>query len=319
MLVDYPIQKSLEDYQKAIDEMVQLLAQYDGVHTVFQVGGLSSPGISDIDFFVVFKDGATCTRQPLSEVSPEARYLFTHSLFGTSEQYAAQTEQYTFFGNYRKLWGEGFDMKAEAADPTDALVMQVALEYLAKMYITMNLEATYKVVGVRNFLLLGKAIMYDLDLLQIKEGPLHALCKEVLHLRDKWFQNQPSNKELKELINSFSVQVEAFIESLLKSHTLYLPQYFKGSIARNINIQQGATGFHRKGVLPFPSLGTQLLGSKYKKVLNRMNQFHFSLPYAVDNAPAEVANRFTLLREAAAYNREHLPHFSVTGYPLNIF
>lgn len=319
MLVDYPKQKSLEDYQKAIDEMVALLSGYVGIQSIFQVGGLSSPGISDIDFFVVFEDGASCPRQPLSEISTDARYLFTHSLFGTSKKYASQTEQYTFFGNYRKLWGADFDMKADQVQASKELELQIALEYLAKMYLTMNLESAYQIVGIRNFLLLGKAIMYDLELLQIKEGALHALCREVLNMRDHWFTKTYSSKEIKDLIKRFKSSLEAFIEALFAEHKLYLPNYFQGRIARNIAIEQGTTSFSRKGFLPMPAVGTKLLGPKYKKALNRINQFSCKLPYAIEGAPAEVGNRFALLKEAADYNRDHLPNFSVTGYALNIF
>jgi len=319
MLVDFPIQKDLTHYQKAIDEMVKVLSDFNGVHSIFQVGGLSSPGISDIDFFVVFEDDVTCSRQPLSEISAETRYLFTHGLFGTSKRYASQTEQYTYFGNYRKLWGADFDMKAGEVQPSKALQLQIALEYLAKMYITMNLESAYGLVGVRNFLLLGKAIMYDLELLHIEEGELFELCEEVLALRDNWFIEKPSDKSIEHLVRRFKDSLEAFNQKLFEEHSLYLPKYFGGQIARNILIEQGATSYKRKGFLPAPALVAKLIGPKFKKGLNRMNTFTFKLPYKTEKMPDEVLDRFHLLKEAADYNRAYLPNFSVTGYPLNIF
>lgn len=319
MLVDFPVQKNLQDYQNAIDEMVTVLSGFEGIHSIFQVGGLSSPGISDIDFFVVFEDDVSCNRQALSEISAESRYLFTHGLFGTSKRYASQTEQYTFFGNYRKLWGADFDMKAEEVQPSKALQLQIALEYLAKMYITMNLEGAYRLVGVRNFLLLGKAIMYDLNLLHIKEGELFEVCEEVLTLRDDWFNHQPSNASVEGLIRRFKESLEAFNQKLFDEYTLYLPEYFSGQIARNIFIEKGATAYTRKGFLPAPALGAKLIGPKFKKGLNRLNTFTFKLPYKTDEMPKEVLDRFNTLKEAADYNRAYLPNFSVTGYPLNIF
>lgn len=318
-LIDYPTYVPLEGYQKAIDEMVSLLAQYPGVITVFQVGGLSSPGISDIDFFVVFEDDVRCNQQPLSQISPESRYLFTHGLFGTSKQHACRLEQYTLFKNYRKLWGDDFDVKAEYEAPTKELLTQMAMEYLFKMYLTLQIENTYRISGVRNFLLLAKAIEYDLDLLDIENGQLRSLCNEVLQIRDEWFTSHPSKHKLQEFIASFDIAIQAFFKEMIKHHALYLPAYMNPKIARNMKVQYGEnTGTSIAGLPLFPNLGAFLIGKKYPKLLNRITEFTFIVPYKSIDMPVQIERRFDAVKKATDYNREFLPNFSCTGFPLNI-
>jgi len=320
MLIDFPRYTSLEEYEKAIDEMVDLLKTFDGAHTIFQVGGLSSPGISDIDFFVVFEDGVICNREPLNEISPKARYLFTHSLFGTAKKYAAQLEQYTLFRNYRKLWGEDFDVTEQYQDPDDTMLTQMALEYLFKMYLTLQIESKNGIHGVRNFLLLAKAIEYDLKLLNISEGSLYDLCNEVLALRDRWFEDKIEKMQIEQFIPRFKSGVGQFLSDQLAHNTFYLPKVFNHKIARNMQIANGdCLKTTIKGVAPFPAFGTALMGKKYPKLLNRLVDFTFHIPYSQDDIPKRINDRFEALREAAAYNKEYLSHFSCTGYPLNIF
>ncbi len=320
MLIDYPKYCSLTDYQNAIDEMVSVLSEYEGIYSVFQVGGLSTPGISDIDFFVVFEDDIKCTKQPLSQISAQSRYLFTHSLFGTSKKYANSLEQYTLFKNYKLLWGNDFDVKENYKSPSNELLIQIALEYLFKMYLTQQIELKYKTYGVRNFLLLAKAIDYDLKLMKVENGSLRQLCDQVLQLRDNWFQNPINAKELRGIITDFRIGVHNFLVYQLKLNQFYLPANFKSQFARNMRIEFGVKlDTEIKGIAPAPNLGRKILGTKYPKLLNRMVDFKFKIPFKNNDLPVEINDRFIMLNQAAQYNKQYLPNFSCTGYPLNIF
>lgn len=321
MLTKFPKEVTLDAYQKSIDEMVGVLSQYDGVHTIFQVGGLSSPGISDIDFFVVFEDEARCHHQPLDAISQESRYLFTHGLFGTSKKYASKTEQYTLFGNYKKLWGHDFDMHLHVAADPAPIKLQLAFEYLIKMYITQKIEQRYRIHGVRNFLLLAKAIKMDLGLLSINSGPLLELCNEVLEIRENWFRSTlPKNSQIEKLISSFNEALEDLLCQLLQEHSVYLPSSFKGKIARNLTLMNGKELLTRsKGFNLPPRLGMAVFGPKFPRLLNRLVDFVFEVPFTNEEIPKEVGKRFQVLSEAVTYNHRRLPNFSATGYPLNIF
>src|SRR5688572_22706926 len=124
-------------YSGAMSRMTEQLMAMKGVRTVTQVGGTGTPGISDIDFFVVFEDGFATDANPVSILSGENKYLFTHNLFGTAESLALQLEQYTFFGQYKILAGPPFiPIPVDASAESEPMKIQVALEYLLKAWMT---------------------------------------------------------------------------------------------------------------------------------------------------------------------------------------
>ena len=43
-------------YEKALLKMTERLKQVDGLIAIYQIGGLSTPGVSDIDILVVFEE-----------------------------------------------------------------------------------------------------------------------------------------------------------------------------------------------------------------------------------------------------------------------
>jgi hypothetical protein len=46
-----------EAYRVAIGRTVDRLSRYPEIAAIYQIGGISTPGISDIDLVVVFRDG----------------------------------------------------------------------------------------------------------------------------------------------------------------------------------------------------------------------------------------------------------------------
>ena len=56
-IVDIPQKFDEDAYHIAMDRQVQALSKVEGVKSIYQIGGLSTPGISDIDLVVVFEEG----------------------------------------------------------------------------------------------------------------------------------------------------------------------------------------------------------------------------------------------------------------------
>ena len=96
-IIDYPKSHSVEDYNSAIDIHVQEFSQVEGVLAVYQIGGVSTPGISDIDLVVVFEDQYKYQKNPRLVNSNTGNYLFTHGLYGTSFSHFKESLNFTFF------------------------------------------------------------------------------------------------------------------------------------------------------------------------------------------------------------------------------
>ena len=189
-------------YQEAIDRMVKFLLSTGDVIGVYQVGGVSSPGISDIDLFVVFKDNIKYLTNPVSNLPHPDGYLFTHRLFGTCEKYARQLEQYTLFSKYDFLGGTTTPLLNYTASETETkqLKHQIALEYLIKAWYSNAIGMQFGTIKLRNLLLHAKAILLDLKFLEITEGNLVSCIHEIMEVRTNWFQKPASGKTLIHLV-----------------------------------------------------------------------------------------------------------------------
>ena len=127
---DYPYYVPLRIYENAIQGMVEKLRRQEEVISIFQIGSISHPGISDIDLVVVFKENGTFHLDPLEGLSKTERYLFIHTPFGVSKTDLKEAQRYTFFQNWRLLWGEKLIGEGNnlSEEETKRLKIQTALE-----------------------------------------------------------------------------------------------------------------------------------------------------------------------------------------------
>ena len=70
-----PAQKSLDDYRASIDRVLKKVNQCGGIVAVYQIGGLSAPGISDIDLVVIVEDDTIVQQDPLEDISDHDKYF----------------------------------------------------------------------------------------------------------------------------------------------------------------------------------------------------------------------------------------------------
>ena len=201
-LTDYPQYVPYGIYERAINQMVERLIKYPGLLSIYQIGSISIPGISDIDMVAVFQDDAACDRNPLKELSRSERYLFVHGLYGVSTKHFHKAQCYTFFHNYNLLWGErlSFWGKNLSKKKIRTLKIQIALEYLLKVYINITVERTYGIVKVRNLLLHTKALLYDLEFLGISSGRLYDLVEGMVTSRNNWFKSKPEKESVEVIL-----------------------------------------------------------------------------------------------------------------------
>ena len=95
-IIDYPHGVSASFYEDALQSMAEKVLETGAAKAVYQVGGVSSPGISDLDMVIVFKHQAEVTRNFLEDLSEEERYLFIHNLYGISEDDFGGAEKFAF-------------------------------------------------------------------------------------------------------------------------------------------------------------------------------------------------------------------------------
>ncbi len=318
-IIDYPHSVPESGYQQVLDVMVKRLSAIPETISVYQVGSISSPGISDLDMIAVFKNNKKIEKNFLENLSPEEKYLFVHNLYGISEADFAVVTRFTFFNNFTLLYGTDTRTNPPLSpENTEVLKKQVAIEYLIRMCITTYLQQSYRVLRVRDLLLHVKALQYDCEFLGIDTGRLVEKISEIIEWRKNWFSHTPSTMAILSWWKEFYEEFELFIKSLFDTHKFYLPEKSSYLITNNISVSPstGIVRFSRKGiVLP---VALAFLEKRYFRMQNKLNQFIFEVPVTHHPIPSILEEKFKFEKKYFEYNREFLPNFFTLTMNLHV-
>ncbi len=320
-LSDIPKPVDRSEYESCLNRMTEKLLRISGVKSIFQVGGINTPGISDIDYYIVFKDGFICNENPVADISSSDRYLFCHNLFGTSESLALKMEKFTFFGNFKLQGGESVNLTSYTLSESDRthLEHQIALEYLVKAWISIHLNITQKNIKVRGILLHAKALQTDLRFLNLVNEPLNITLQELMKVRDNFFNSPFQKQKLIELTLLYYKQLENTINKAIDENGFYMDNKVH-KIAKSITVQSGdKMSINSNGISIPPLLSNKF--SVLRKINNRLNNYQVTIKKSAVRTEANsiLQNRHQIFGEALKYNKQHLPSFICGGFPLNIF
>ena len=319
-LIDYPQYFAESDYSQALDSMVNFLRRQPGVVSIFQVGSVSSPGISDIDILVLFEDNITCNINPLDSLSSQERYIFMHNLFGLPRKYFYDAQRYSIFHDCKLLWGEDHQWRTydQMTKDYDILKEQIALEFFIKMFISLSVQYTYGITKVRGLALHTKAVLYDLEFLNVNSGKLFDLVQTMIAWRNNWFQNSPSKDALENWIDDFYVIFTEFLKDILEKFKIFIPRTANFRVANNmVMVPSPQLDFSHTGVV-LPRFLT-FIGNKVFNLNNRINRFEFKVPITFENISKVVLERYRFISCTNAYNTRNLKYFLPVPYALPIF
>ncbi len=310
MFVSFPRQVSADIYRRAIAKLVEYLHQIPGFVSLYQIGSVSEPGISDLDVLAVFENGHVVSVDPRRSLNEAERYLFAHGLFGIDAGAFASARALTCFHNYRVVCGrdladENFFLPEE---DQERLQRQIALEYLVRMWIAMTVESYYQTVKIRNLLLQGKALAYDLEFLGITSGGLYDQTQRLLEFRAGWFKSQPTTQELAEWFRVTYEEVRRLLGELLTVHKIFLIPRRSYNMGQAIELTNANELSTRCWGLRLPR-SLAHIGKPYFALQNRLNRFRFAIPFSTDGASPIVARHLSLQQQLRQYNDAHLPHF----------
>ena len=306
---DYPHEVPLSAYETALASMSQRLIDSGAVITVYQSGGVSNPGISDLDMIAVFKNDLKVDRNFLDGLSQVERYLFIHNLYGVSENNFGEAQIYAFYYNYKFLSGQELTVDSINKSPHQLLKRQVALEFLLKFFITLELQKAYGVIRLRDLLLHIKALQYDLEFLGIKDGTVYECVTEVLQWRTNWFNVHPAESYINKWMSRFYPALSDLMVHAFGDHSFYLPSQPAYRISKNIQLvpSSGKAMMVRKGFLLPAQLSS--FGKKYFRLQNRLNSFDVRVPIHTDNIPDVLGKKFQYEKKIIDYNKKFLPYF----------
>jgi hypothetical protein len=310
-LINFPRQIPIEVYESAIAKISELLSREKGIVSIYQIGTISNPGISDIDLIVVFQHHVPGILDPKCVLNQKERHTFTHSVFGVSIKHFQNPHLQPFFHHFKLLYGEDLLREPKHVNESEiqSLKTQIALEYLITNYIARSVERIYRVLSVRNLLMSVKALQFDLEFLGAKNSDFFRIVSQVNQWRDIWFEHSFDKPRFLQWFEDVYRGLVEFLKATLEKRQFYLPDIKQFQYTRNIKIMnhEQLHFIHRGLVLPgFLSK----ISRRAKKLNHFVNQFDFYFPFK-KSLPEEIINqRFLFLRKMLAYHKKHFPHFS---------
>jgi hypothetical protein len=305
-ITDLPHRVIPTAYENAIQKMTEWLMQFSEVLSVYQIGSVSQPGISDIDLVAVFKDDAVFSAQPLEILNTHERQLFIHNLYGCSLKQFQSAQEFSQFLNYKLLSGTSF---STGQNISDNIRKQLAQEYVCKFFINLLLQNEYSSIRVRSVMLHVKGIIPDLEVLNARQEPMYESVKRWMDIRTNWFDTEKDDNLLQTSFSELYDCTEQFLNKYFQREQFNFGPYDHFNVAKNILIKKSTSfSFIRKGIIPpswvIPS------GKKRFSFLNRLNKFIICLPSSETDNGLDEYYRFNL--QHREYNNKHLPNF----YPL---
>lgn len=97
---------SFEDYEKAIEEYIQGVRRFGEGVSVYQVGDVSVPGISDIDLIVFLDEQCLGDFSAYSHVRNQSKYLFMHDVYPLPKAMARDVALITSIFNVKYRHGK---------------------------------------------------------------------------------------------------------------------------------------------------------------------------------------------------------------------
>ena len=306
-IIDYPRFVDGRAYESALVRMKERLLNEKAVESVYRIGSVSSPGISDLDLVVVFKSNEPVQKNFLSDISGEDRYLFIHRLYGIASDDFENAPEFAFYHKYQLIGGE-HSLKERNDDVPGAHRVQVALEYMIRLYATLFIQDECRVLRMRDILLHVKALQYDLDLLGKTSGKVFECVQQLLEWRRIWFEKMPGRNEIISWWKEFTSGYAPMLAGILEDHPFYLPPANEYRIAAKIILRPSEMlAAHRQGFL-LPGM-LSFIGKKYFRIQNKMNSFEIRLPVSSTNIPDFISRKFEFEKKIVSYNKKFLPHF----------
>lgn len=322
-LVELPRYAPLAVYEKQIDRMVSLLKRNPNVVSIYQVGSVGTPGISDADLWVIFSDGTNCDFDHRMGLDSDGRYIFTHGLFGICQSHFLKSQKFRFFHDFRLLFGD--DLQSAVADESDLgdceilVERQAALEYMINAFQVFTVEQTFGVASVRNLLLYAKALLMDIEPLGVESGSsdLRETLQLIMNIRESWFERTFDVREISQLHDECRNALRCCLSDYFRDNTLWYPHSDQIVLRGNMRMVNSPEFKEKISGIRLPSW----LIVRHKRIRNlqrRFLRFEFLLPIDGDAPCPGVEERFELIGQAQKYNRIHLPNFMPLPVGLSI-
>jgi|GEM_PF-1489470 len=224
-LSDFPVEYDMNFYNTTKQNYINALTKQKGIVSIYQMGSVSMPGISDIDFIVVVDKefGNDELKQCINEfykLTDAERYVIKHppSAFISEELFGKTSYIHPTFNLARLFGDELLKGELEQAKPVMQLINIVDL-FLMEFPVEFFNELQDKEIAVRNYLMRMKSLTLSANIMRANgiEIPqdVQIFLDNILGLISSWFTND--DKTNLKMITQSILKAEDTILQIIES------------------------------------------------------------------------------------------------------
>lgn len=190
-----------QDYEKVLWLYIDYLSQRLDMVSIYQIGAISVPGISDIDLIIVLDDRTSSVldfREAQRAAAGElGLYAFSHSPFVVNCKTFRNLPTLFYAYNLRHLWGEKLTLNEYSSKEQEFYDYVIAVEAaIAQSFIFMRVTQDRTVFGLRSLLCNLNAIKHTISTIRRWRRPediggSQVFMDQVDELRQGWFGHGP--------------------------------------------------------------------------------------------------------------------------------
>ncbi len=198
---DLPYRLKKSDYKKVINNFVRAFSEFNDVISIYQVGGVFAPGISDLDFFVVTKKKVNkqkdITKKLTKFRTKYSKFLVHDPVFMNRTTFKSIYKIFPLF-NLKHIFGEKIEN-----DPDKLKTPYVLINYLNELNLSVFTPYLNALIDpspweIRSLLCRLASFKYTYRLFNICTGleipHANKYIKETENLRTNWFKLSKSNQ-----------------------------------------------------------------------------------------------------------------------------
>lgn len=205
IILKEPRQYSISDYKEVRDKMVNMFKDIPSLISVYQLGSISCPGISDLDLVVVLNDSPQHLdyRNYYNTLGDRDRYILMHSPFIITKNFFKNIKYFFIPGDLKLLYGE--DLKINNIPQTNLLEQIIVTEFVLGTIFTVLCAVATKVIKIRSLLCSLHALKYDFDVYGLTRKNFFKgwqLIDIITELRQNWFK-LPEKEGIEKFVINF--------------------------------------------------------------------------------------------------------------------
>lgn len=197
---------NLADYHKTLERYIDGVKNRAGVISIYQMGNVHFPGISDLDLIIVVDErlveGTDFMEFITLHCGPMGRYIFSHPVY-VIDRYGFQRISALFYAdNLQHLWGEHISRIAFDPEQREFYKYQIAVQSaIGQSFTFLRCLHNHSIFNFRSYLCHLNAIRHNFGTLMPwvdyrSNATWHQYEQNINSLRAEWFELEDTQRAI---------------------------------------------------------------------------------------------------------------------------